>query len=119
MRCASARRPIIIDKDGERHELKGDRHSVGGTDDNMEKQFSLHELELSVGDAIYQFSDGISDQFGGDLGKKLKKTRLLQLLDEYTHLNMVQQGRLIRQKFYEWKGNLPQVDDIILVGIRI
>lgn len=76
-------------------------------------------MELSAGDTIYQFSDGIADQFGGEKGKKLKKNRLLTILDELTHLDMQHQGRLIRQRFFDWKGNLSQVDDVIMVGFRV
>lgn len=120
LRGAGARRPIIIYKDGIRHELKGDRFSIGGSEvAQNEKHFTLHEMKLSEGDSIYQFSDGIADQFGGELGKKLKKNRLLSILDDLTHLDMAHQGRLIRQRFFDWKGSLSQVDDVIMVGIRV
>ena len=119
-RGASARRPIIIYHQGVRHVLKGDRFSIGGTKEgDHDKMFTLHEMSLETGDAIYQFSDGFADQFGGNRGKKLKKNGLLSILDELCHLDMAHQGRLIRQRFYEWKGNLDQVDDVIMVGVRV
>ncbi|MCB0762117.1 MAG: SpoIIE family protein phosphatase [Flavobacteriales bacterium] len=119
LRCSSARRPIIVYKDGQRIEIKGDRFSVGGTQESLIKRFTLHELELSEGDVVYQFSDGITDQFGGTNGKKLKMRRLINMLDELWHLDMQHQGRLLKQKFHDWKGKLPQVDDVIMVGFRI
>lgn len=118
MRMSSARRPVIVYHNGERKEISGDRMSIGGGE-RQRKHFTLHEMTLRGGDAIYQFSDGITDQFGGRLGKKLKKQGLLSWLDEMVHLNMRHQGRMVRQQFFTWKGSQSQVDDVLLMGIRI
>lgn len=118
LRFSSARRPVIVYQNGERKEIKGDRHSVGGSDGQV-KNFTLHEMQLNPGDTIYQFSDGITDQFGGQLGKKLKKQRLLEWLDSIAHLDMAHQGRVLRQHFFSWKGSQSQVDDVLMMGIRI
>jgi serine phosphatase RsbU (regulator of sigma subunit) len=119
IRAASAKRPIVIYKNNERIILKGDRYSIGGSYEGDNKKYSLHEMTLSKGDSIYQFSDGFSDQFGGQHGKKLKKNGLMEILDNLVHLDMDHQGRIIRQKFFDWKGDFPQVDDVIMVGIRM
>jgi serine phosphatase RsbU (regulator of sigma subunit) len=119
MRAASAKRPIVIYKNGQRVDIKGDRFAVGGTQERSSKLFTMHEVQLAKGDVIYQFSDGYADQFGGDLGKKLKMKRMMTMLDELFHLDMTHQSRIVKQKFHDWKGQLPQVDDVILVGIRI
>ncbi|MFT5185565.1 MAG: serine phosphatase RsbU (regulator of sigma subunit)/streptogramin lyase, partial [Flavobacteriales bacterium] len=119
MRGASAKRPIVIYKSGERVEIKGDRFAVGGNQESNSKVFTLHEIQLAKGDVVYQFSDGYADQFGGELGKKLKMKRMMTMLDELVDLDMAQQSRIVKQKFHEWKGHLPQVDDVILVGIKL
>jgi ligand-binding sensor domain-containing protein/serine phosphatase RsbU (regulator of sigma subunit) len=119
-RGASAKRPIVIYKNGRLLELKGDRFSIGGdAHGSQTKNYTLHELDLEPGDIVYQFSDGISDQFGGSLGKKLKKTGLLEIIGELAHLNLTEQGRLIRERFKEWQGSLAQVDDVIMLGVKI
>lgn len=118
LRMASARRPIIVYQNGERVEVRGDRMSVGGGGEGK-KDFTLHTMHLRRGDSIYQFSDGITDQFGGPNGKKLKKQGLLTWLDDLVHLDMRHQGRLLKQQFFSWKGSQSQVDDVLLMGIRV
>ncbi len=119
MRAASAKRPIVLYKEGEIQEIRGDRFSVGGSSDRIEKVFTLHELELKDGDMIYQFSDGIADQFGGERGKKMKKKHILNTFEELKFFDMAKQGRLFRQMFFDWKGNHPQVDDVIVVAVKV
>ena len=120
LRTSSARRPIIVYKNGQRIEIKGDRHSIGG-DKNFEgeKTFSLHSIQLEAGDSFYHFTDGLPDQFGGVEGKKLKKSGLIKLLDEVQHLEMQKQQQIIHKHFVNWKGDQNQVDDILLFGIRV
>lgn len=119
LRCSSARRPVVVYQSGRRIEIKGDRNSIGGQMLGESKQFTLNEIQLRPGDSFYQFSDGISDQFGGNDGKKLKKKGLLSILDQAKTLPMNEQYTHIRRSLKEWKGDEPQVDDIILLGIRV
>jgi ligand-binding sensor domain-containing protein/serine phosphatase RsbU (regulator of sigma subunit) len=119
VRVASARRPVIIYQNGKRLELPGNRLSIGDAVNGDDYSFSEHEIQLASGDLIYLFSDGIQDQFGGERGKKLKKKGLLNLLDDLTEKNMFEQNEDIARKFMEWKGSLDQVDDVILIGVRI
>jgi ligand-binding sensor domain-containing protein/serine phosphatase RsbU (regulator of sigma subunit) len=119
LRMSSARRPIIVYSNGERFEFKGDRNSVGGAEQSDAKNFTLHEMKLSPGDSFYQFSDGIADQFGGPKGKKLKKRGVLELFDEVVDRSMHDQYKHLRNAFIDWKGKHPQIDDIIVVGVRV
>jgi len=79
----------------------------------------LSEIQLRKGDSFYQFSDGITDQFGGPNGKKLKKSGVLQLLDSVQNQSLEAQRKAIHHKFFQWKGHNEQVDDVIMVGIKV
>ena len=84
-----------------------------------EKFFDDQEYYLNEGDTMYLFSDGISDQFGGPDGQKMKITRLKRLLEQVSKLPMSKQEEDISKFYLDWKGNFDQVDDILLMGVRI
>ncbi|MDX9930011.1 MAG: two-component regulator propeller domain-containing protein [Bacteroidales bacterium] len=117
VRFASAMRPVIMIMDGEPVYIKGNRSSVGG-EAYVEKFFADQEYYLNEGDAIYLFSDGFPDQFGGDDGKKMKVARLKKLIEEIMPMSMDEQKDYITRFFYDWKGDHEQVDDILFMGIR-
>ncbi len=118
LRFASAMRPIILVMSGESHYIKGDRSSVGG-ESAIEKYFVNQEYYLSEGDTLYLFSDGIPDQFGGEDGKKMKIARLKKIIDQVSRLPMRDQEKAMSDYFNEWKGNYDQVDDILMIGVRL
>ncbi|MFZ6052675.1 two-component regulator propeller domain-containing protein [Halocola ammonii] len=119
VRMASARRPVVFYQNGERKVLSGDRLSIGDATPSDDFEFTEHTIQMNKGDLIYMFSDGLQDQFGGEKGKKLKKKGLLNLLDDLTAMNMREQQEHIARRFAEWKGSYEQVDDIILIGVRL
>jgi ligand-binding sensor domain-containing protein/serine phosphatase RsbU (regulator of sigma subunit) len=118
VRFASAMRPVIIVLDGESYYIRGNRCSVGG-ESVIEKFFDDQEYYLSKEDTIYLFSDGLPDQFGGPDGKKMKIARLKKLIDEVSKLPMADQKEIISNFFFDWKGDYEQVDDILLMGIKV
>lgn len=71
------------------------------------------------GDTIYLTPDGYPDQFGGDNGKKLKTKQLKRILVDIQSLKISEQKEVLNQKFMDWMGNLEQLDDVCIVGIRI
>jgi ligand-binding sensor domain-containing protein/serine phosphatase RsbU (regulator of sigma subunit) len=117
-RIASANRPVFIYRSGELTELRGDRSSIGGSGEYREISFSLTEVDFEPGDQLYLFTDGITDQFGGDKGKKLKRTGLRQALADQKDKPMAAQRSGIKQFFSSWRGHLAQIDDVLLIGIR-
>ena len=117
LRFASAMRPVILNIGGESLYVRGDRCAVGGGSSN-EKFFSVQEYYLSEGDAIYLFSDGLPDQFGGPNNKKLKIHRMKQLLENVYDKSMSEQREIIKNFYEEWRGDYEQVDDILLIGVR-
>ncbi len=115
---AGAYNPLVIIRNGELMVTKADRLAIGSMD-NVEKSFINHELQLQPGDCVYVYSDGYADQFGGPLGKKLKSAPMLNKLAEISSLPMTKQGNELRKFFLEWKGQLEQVDDICIIGVRV
>jgi ligand-binding sensor domain-containing protein/serine phosphatase RsbU (regulator of sigma subunit) len=118
IRFASAMRPVIMVIGGEIYYIKGNRSSVGG-ESAIEKFFDDQEYYLNEGDTIYLFSDGLPDQFGGPDGKKMKIARLKRMIEQVSKLPMDEQKDVISKFFYEWKGAYEQVDDILLMGVKV
>jgi len=118
VRFASAMRPVIIVIGGESFYIKGNRSSVGG-ESVMDKYFDDQEYYLSEGDTIYLFSDGLPDQFGGIDGKKMKIARLKRLIEKVADMPMAKQKEVISDFYHEWKGDHDQVDDILLIGVKL
>jgi len=118
IRFASAMRPVIIVIGGESYYVKGNRSSIGGESVN-DKFFNDQEYYLNENDTIYLFSDGLSDQFGGPDGKKMKIARLKRLIEQVSDLPMEKQKETISEFYYNWKGSFDQVDDILIMGVKI
>ncbi|HBC79106.1 MAG TPA: hypothetical protein DEO60_06205 [Bacteroidales bacterium] len=118
VRFASAMRPVLIVMGGESYYIKGNRASVGGQTVS-EKYFDDQEYYLNEGDAIYMFTDGLPDQFGGPEGKKMKIARLKTFIEEIHTLPVGQQEEAIVKYYTEWKGNFEQVDDILFMGVKV
>lgn len=115
---SGAHNPVYIIRDGEIMELTGNPFSIG-TYVNGEKEFHHKQIQLQSGDCIYLFSDGFVDQFGGERGKKFMRKRFKSMLIEHHELPMEQQMLTIHQILRDWQGDLEQVDDILLLGVRI
>jgi len=118
LRFASAMRPVILVMDGEQFYIRGNKSSVGG-ESAADKYFDDQEYYLKKGDAVYMFSDGYPDQFGGPQGKKLKIIRMKNLIDEMKELSMDQQYQVVSEYFDEWQGDLEQVDDVLFMGVTL
>jgi serine phosphatase RsbU (regulator of sigma subunit) len=117
---AGAFNPLYLIRDNTITEIKGDRFSVGLNEDQTNgKSFNNHVIPLSEGDVIYIFTDGFADQFGGPEGKKYKYRRFRHLLLALHQLPMKRQGEFLKRSILDWKGSLDQVDDILVVGIKI
>jgi serine phosphatase RsbU (regulator of sigma subunit)/Tfp pilus assembly protein PilF len=99
-------------------EIKPDKMPVG-KNDKQDQSFTTHTVELQKGDMIYTLTDGFPDQFGGEKGKKFMSKKLKELLLANVHLPIAQQKELLDSTFKNWVGDLEQVDDVTVVGIRI
>jgi ligand-binding sensor domain-containing protein/serine phosphatase RsbU (regulator of sigma subunit) len=118
---AGAFNPIYIIRKKNIYEYRGDRFSVGldKPDENKKNIFKNNVIPMQEGDSIYIFSDGYADQFGGPDGKKYKYRRFQHLLLAINQLPMEKQHELLEKSIMRWKGDLDQVDDILVIGIRI
>jgi len=115
---AGAHRPLYFIRNRELVVIKGDNLSIGGHSEKP-SVFKNHTLKLQKNDSIYMFSDGYTDQFGGEKGKKFSSKRFKELLLSIQHLNMNEQRAYLKSTIQEWRGNLYQVDDICVVGVTI
>ena len=77
------------------------------------------EFVLENNDMIYLTSDGYPDQFGGTYGKKFMAKKMKQFLKDIMHLPVAEQNKLISKEINDWKGNLEQVDDLLVIGVKI
>jgi CheY-like chemotaxis protein len=83
------------------------------------QSFSSTHIELKPGDCLYLLTDGYSDQFGGEHDKKIMKKRIQEYLLSVYHLPMPEQGALLKRYFEKWKGTNEQVDDVLVIGLRV
>ncbi len=81
--------------------------------------FTTHEIQLEKGDILYMFSDGYADQFGGPKGKKFKYRQFKQMLLDNADKPMQKQKEILDKAFEDWKVDIEQIDDDVVVGIRI
>ncbi|HWY11017.1 MAG TPA: SpoIIE family protein phosphatase [Bacteroidia bacterium] len=120
VKYAGANRPFWFIRNGQSQieEIKGTKKSIGGlTDDNQ--HFDTHEVKLDEGDTFYIASDGYSDQFGGKNGKKLMTRLFKEILCNIQHKSMPEQEQHLNSFLDNWKGGAEQVDDILVIGIRL
>ncbi len=118
LKFSGANNPIYYVSNGIMHEIKGDRQPVGIFTKEL-KPFTTHTLSLKDLDSVYIFTDGYADQFGGGTGKKFKYSQLKQLLFDNHKKSPEEQEKELESAFQSWKGNLDQVDDILVTGIKI
>ena len=99
------------------YEVKAMKQPIGFTENP--KPFTQHIISLEKGDILYLFTDGFADQFGGPKGKKYKYKQLSELILNSTYLNLSEQKIILENSFENWKGELEQVDDVSMIGIRM
>lgn len=98
-------------------EIKANKQAIGKT--YNPSPFSTHALDFKAGDLFYLITDGFADQFGGPKGKKFKYKALNNKLVSIAHFNLAEQKQELLNTFHSWKGELEQVDDVTIIGIRV
>jgi serine phosphatase RsbU (regulator of sigma subunit) len=116
---SGANNPLFVYSDNKLHEYKGDKFPVGSFLDETKLNFKTIAIEVQKGDILYLFSDGYADQFGGEQGKKFKLSKLRSEFKVNHKKPINQQRDLFYKTFKEWKGDLEQVDDVLIIGVEI
>lgn len=119
MLFAGALRPLILVRKGIVSKIDSDRFPIGGNFSLTQNKYSLHKVLLEKNDMLYMFSDGFADQFGGAKGKKFMVKHLLGLLQGMENEPLADQASRLEQAFDGWKDNFEQVDDVLVIGIRV
>ncbi len=114
---SGANSSCILVRNGQLFEQKGNRQHIG-YDENPDP-FTNYIIEITKGDKIYLYTDGFTDQFGGEKGKKFGKLQLHNLLKNFKNLSMNEIGEFLTTKLDDWQGDVSQVDDITLIGIQV
>jgi serine phosphatase RsbU (regulator of sigma subunit) len=81
--------------------------------------FTPHQLILEAEDCLYMFSDGYADQFGGAKGKKFMVKQFHENLKTIHNMDMFDQHTYLEMRLDDWKGNLEQIDDVLVIGIKV
>jgi serine phosphatase RsbU (regulator of sigma subunit) len=115
---AGANNPLVIIRNEEMIEYNGDRMPIG-VHLIEEGAYTNHRIELQANDMIYMYSDGYQDQFGGDKGRKLFIRNFKQYLMDVHKMPPAEQKIQLEALFDAWKGNYKQIDDVIVMGLKI
>jgi serine phosphatase RsbU (regulator of sigma subunit) len=119
LQYAGAFNPLYLIRDGELIQTKADKFPIGLFLGEEKKKFTNHVIQLKKGDSIYIFSDGYADQFGGPNGKKFMANHFRDLLMEVHNHPIDKQKEVLNKTIEEWRGPLDQVDDILVIGLKI
>ena len=117
LKYAGANNPLWIIRKGELTEIKANKQPIGKFDNP--EPYTTHTITVQKGDTIYIFTDGYIDQFGGKNNKKYKAKAFRELLLSIQDGSMEEQKKLIDKTFETWKGELEQIDDVCIIGVRI
>ncbi|MCW3083533.1 MAG: hypothetical protein JWP12_899 [Bacteroidetes bacterium] len=118
LQYSGAKRPLFYYNNPGFDEIKADKQSIGGLEMEDHYQFTNHNFTLKKGDTFYLFTDGYVDQFGGEKGKKYSTKRLKETLQEMQELSMPAQGLKLNETIDQWKMDVEQIDDILVIGLR-
>jgi serine phosphatase RsbU (regulator of sigma subunit) len=114
---SGANNPLWYIQSNELKEIKADKQPIGKTE--YPKPFTTHQIEYIPGTTFYLFTDGFADQFGGPNGKKFKYKQFSELLLKYSNSSQKEQQEIFDKTFNQWKGDLEQVDDVCIIGLRL
>lgn len=117
LKWAGASNPLWLIRSGALTELKPNKESIGVID--IPLPYKTEAVKLQTSDCIYIFTDGYADQFGGEAGKKFKYKQLENLLIDISGKPLDEQLEVLSQVFKDWKGNHEQVDDVLVMGVKI
>ena len=118
LQYAAANNSFCIIRNNTIINCKADKMPVGKSHDDS-AVFTFNEIDLEKGDMIYTFTDGYGDQFGGPDGKKFMHKQLRKIFVDIAEKHVDRQKEIINDNFEKWKGDLEQVDDVLIIGVRV
>lgn len=116
---SGANNNLYIVSDKSLNIVKACRLTIGSVEEDVAGPPLNHSVQLKTGDCLYLFSDGYAHQFGKDYNKKFNTRRFQQLLLSVHEEQMDDQERILHNTFNDWKGNFEQVDDVLVIGLRL
>lgn len=116
---AGAFNPLYLIREEELQQIGADKFPIGAFIGEELNKFENHAVDLKSGDVLYIFSDGYADQFGGPNNKKFMSKRFREMLLEIHGMPLKEQKEYLTKQFHDWKGEFQQVDDILVIGLRI
>jgi serine phosphatase RsbU (regulator of sigma subunit) len=119
MQFAGANNPCWIVRENEIIELKGDKQAISASHDVQKRDFTNQTFKLQRNDTIYLFTDGFADQFGGPNEKKFTYKRVRELILLNSTKSLDGQKEILFAAFNDWKGDLEQIDDVCVIGVRV
>lgn len=120
MEFAGAKNPLVYIQDGELFYIKGDSHPIGGSQGDSKRHYKKHVISIEKPTYFYLFSDGYSDQFGGNEGRKFMIKNFKELLLKIHTLPFEEQKIILHDTIENWKGDREkQIDDILVMGMKV
>jgi ligand-binding sensor domain-containing protein len=116
---AGAMRPLFLVRNHQLIEYSPTKHAIGGFSYGKDKTFEEIEIDLQENDMFYLFSDGYADQFGGENGKKLMLKNFKKILISIAEMELAKQQENLKRVYNNWKGELDQIDDVLVIGFKI
>ncbi len=116
---SGANNPVIYITEGEMHMIKGNMMAIGGSHKKTERTFQRHKIKVEKPTTFYILTDGYTDQFGGEEGRKFSLKNFKELLMDIYQLPMQEQNKILGERFDQWKANENQIDDVLVIGFRL
>lgn len=118
VRFSGAMHSIAYIQNNKLNVINGDSVPIGGLQE-VEREFEMHEIQISSPTQFYMFTDGYHGQYGGVRGKKFMAEKLYEKLLQVSNLSLKMQKVMLEETFNIWKGSYDQIDDVLLVGLKI
>jgi serine phosphatase RsbU (regulator of sigma subunit) len=115
---SGARMNVIHATAGAVNLIRGSKLTVGTVEEHVSEPPVVETIQIAPGDSIYLYSDGVVDQFGANDKGKYKISRLKALLASIANSTVAEQEAMIRTTFNQWKGDVEQIDDVTLMGMK-
>ena len=118
LQYAGAYRNLYLVRDNQITEFKANKFPIGNAQHERD-HFKNNDISIQKGDMFYIFTDGYADQFGGSKGKKYMMKNFQQMLLKIACLPINEQEKILDKTIEDWRGSHEQVDDILVIGVRV